>query len=76
LIAVGGVACLGVCWVMGRRLLMVLRGFMMTAAKYRMGTERGSDAPSRVAIILYNLRRTDESEARRSSYDQVVTEFI
>jgi hypothetical protein len=47
-----------------------------TTAKRLMGTERGSLAPSRVGIVLHDLRRTDKSEARRGSCGRVVMEFL
>jgi hypothetical protein len=42
---------------------MVLRGFVRTAIKRRMGAERGSDVASRVKTELKGLIRVGESEA-------------
>jgi hypothetical protein len=54
---------------------MVVRSSVRTADKRRVGTERGSLAPSRVDMVLHNLRRTEKSEARRSGCGHVVIRF-
>jgi hypothetical protein len=51
--------------VVGKRLCMVSRGSVRTAARRRMGTETEAAAPSKVYMNLYDLRRMEELEARR-----------
>jgi hypothetical protein len=41
-----------------------------------MGTERGLRAPSSEDIVLHDLRRVDEEEARKRSCGQVVMVFF
>jgi hypothetical protein len=55
---------------------MVFMGFVRIAARRRVGTETGSFAPSRMDIVLHDLRRTEVSEARRRGCGHVVMVFL
>jgi hypothetical protein len=56
---------------------MALRGgSLRTVAKRRMGTERRSFVPSRVDMVLHELRRTETSETPKRSCGHEVMEFF
>ena len=56
---VGGDARLGMRCAMGRRLWMVSRGSVRTAARRRTGTESGAEDPVCVEMDLHDLRRRE-----------------
>jgi hypothetical protein len=54
---------------------MVLRGYVRTATKRRMRTERGWRASSREDMILHDFRRKDEVVVRKTCGNVVMKFF-
>jgi hypothetical protein len=71
----GGGACFGVRCVMGRRLWIVSRGSVRTAARGRMGTEREVVDPMSVDMDSQDWRRMEVLVARRRTCGDVVMLF-
>jgi hypothetical protein len=66
---------MGVRCVMGRRLWIVSRGSLRTAARRRMGTEREVVDPVSVDMDFQDLRRMEDVVARRRICGYVVMLF-